>query len=66
MTKVICASCKNECEVPFRPNSSKPVYCRDCFSKQDNMGQGRNTNSSRDLEMINEKLDKIIKALNIH
>ena len=31
MTKVICDSCKAECEVPFKPSSSKPVYCSDCF-----------------------------------
>jgi hypothetical protein len=23
------------CEVPFRPNGKKPVYCRDCFRKED-------------------------------
>ena len=61
MTKVTCSSCGVECEVPFKPTSSKPVYCSDCFAKK---GKS-NKNSNRDLEIINEKLDKIMKALKI-
>ncbi len=30
-----CSSCGKPCEVPFRPTGEKPVYCRDCFQKQD-------------------------------
>lgn len=26
-----CAQCRKACEVPFRPNGEKPVFCRDCF-----------------------------------
>jgi CxxC-x17-CxxC domain-containing protein len=29
--KTVCSDCGNTCEVPFRPNGSKPVYCKDCF-----------------------------------
>ena len=64
MTRVICAACKSECEVPFKPSSNKPVYCRDCFSKNgknDKSGNG----PSNEIEMINKKLDKIMKALKI-
>lgn len=32
--KAICADCKKECEVPFRPSGGRPVYCKDCFSKR--------------------------------
>jgi CxxC-x17-CxxC domain-containing protein len=32
-TKAICAECKTECEVPFRPTGDRPVYCKDCFAK---------------------------------
>ncbi|NQU98572.1 DNA-directed RNA polymerase [Candidatus Woesearchaeota archaeon] len=31
MHKAVCADCKNECEVPFKPTEDRPVYCRDCF-----------------------------------
>ena len=34
MFKAICAECKKECEVPFKPRDDRPVYCRDCFSKR--------------------------------
>ena len=29
--KATCAECQKTCEVPFRPNGKKPVYCKDCF-----------------------------------
>ena len=32
--KAICAECKKECEVPFKPSGDRPVYCKDCFSKR--------------------------------
>ncbi|MFA5364313.1 MAG: CxxC-x17-CxxC domain-containing protein [Candidatus Bathyarchaeia archaeon] len=34
MHKATCAECKKECEVPFKPNGTKPVYCRECFAKR--------------------------------
>ena len=63
MTKVICSSCGKECEVPFKPTSSKPVYCDECFAKI-NKGNS-NKISNKDFDIINEKLDKIVKALDI-
>ena len=32
--KAVCADCKKECEVPFKPTGGRPVYCKDCFSKR--------------------------------
>ncbi len=34
MFKAICSNCGKECEVPFRPTGSKPVYCSECFEKR--------------------------------
>jgi CxxC-x17-CxxC domain-containing protein len=34
MHKATCAECSQECEVPFKPASGKPVYCRDCYRKK--------------------------------
>ncbi len=64
MTRVTCSSCGQKCEVPFKPTSTKPVYCRECF---ENGGKGSSNDklSSRDLDIINEKLNKIMKALDI-
>lgn len=30
--KTTCTTCGAACEVPFRPDGSKPVLCRDCFA----------------------------------
>ncbi|MEI6528567.1 MAG: CxxC-x17-CxxC domain-containing protein [bacterium] len=36
MHSATCAECHKPCEVPFRPNGDKPVYCNNCFgSKRD-------------------------------
>jgi CxxC-x17-CxxC domain-containing protein len=33
MHHAVCSGCGKDCEVPFRPTGSKPVYCSDCFRK---------------------------------
>jgi len=33
MYAATCAACGVETEVPFRPSGDRPVYCRDCFSR---------------------------------
>ena len=30
--KATCTTCGAACEVPFRPDGTKPVLCRDCFA----------------------------------
>ena len=39
MHKAICAECKKECEVPFKPRNDRPIYCKDCYSKRKNEGR---------------------------
>jgi CxxC-x17-CxxC domain-containing protein len=34
MHKVTCAECGKETEVPFKPDGSRPVYCKDCYAKR--------------------------------
>lgn len=33
--KTTCSKCRSVCEVPFRPNGTKPVYCKDCYVRDD-------------------------------
>ena len=66
MHEAICDKCGNKCEVPFKPTENKPVYCSDCFRKNEyTESRDKSNSSSGELEQINLKLDKILKALNI-
>ncbi len=31
--KADCSKCGDVCEVPFRPNGKKPIFCSNCFVK---------------------------------
>ena len=33
MHQAICDNCGKECEVPFKPTSGKPIFCSNCFEK---------------------------------
>ena len=73
MFKAVCAECGDDCEVPFRPTAGKTVLCSECFSKvdpknDDNRREDRRNNapkaaSNEQFEMLNAKLDQILKAL---
>ena len=73
MTKVTCDECGVKCEVPFKPTSNKPIYCKGCFGgKEDGFDRGSDrprtpkpSIPSAELDTINEKLNKIMKALKI-
>ncbi len=46
MHKATCANCGKNCEVPFRPSGDKPIYCSNCFEKENksrggDRGRGR-------------------------
>lgn len=32
--KAVCTNCGKECEVPFKPDPNRPVYCHECWSKR--------------------------------
>ena len=34
MHSVTCAECGKDTEVPFKPDGSRPVYCRECYQKR--------------------------------
>lgn len=51
MFPAVCSDCGNNCEVPFRPSGSKPVFCSDCFRGHDApapRGGGRDRDRDRD------------------
>lgn len=38
--KTSCSKCNAACEVPFKPNGKKPVYCKNCFVRDDTRSSG--------------------------
>ena len=48
--RVICADCKKECEVPFKPSGDRPIYCKECFSKhkKDNLFNANRDNRPKE------------------
>jgi len=39
MHKATCSECGSGCELPFRPSGGRPVFCSNCFEKQDGGGR---------------------------
>ncbi|HME86896.1 MAG TPA: CxxC-x17-CxxC domain-containing protein [Candidatus Nanoarchaeia archaeon] len=64
-----CDRCGKQCDLPFKPTGSKPVYCRDCFNKGEEAPSRSSGPASRpgndQFDQINRKLDKIMKALHL-
>lgn len=39
MHKAVCSGCNKECEVPFKPRGSSPIYCKECYFKRKDSGR---------------------------
>lgn len=78
MHEATCDKCKKQCEVPFKPTGDKPVFCSDCFKKEDSSNSKSNFGSdsrprSRSFESsgisveqfnkLSAKVDKILEIL---
>ncbi len=64
-TDIICDKCGKRSKVPFKPSENKPVYCRDCFQKPGDMKNKDLSSNLNQFGQINQKLDKIMEALNL-
>ncbi len=53
MHKATCSTCGKACEVPFRPDGSKPVLCSECFGK--NRSDDRNGVDRRNDRFSNDR-----------
>ncbi len=70
-----CDKCGDRCELPFKPTGEKPVYCSNCFRKNEKFesksrfkGERFAATSSdgefgKELFEMNKKLDLILEAL---
>ena len=37
-----CSECGQDCQVPFKPNGKKPVFCSNCFVREEKFGDRDN------------------------
>lgn len=77
MHQATCNSCHKLCDVPFRPNGKKPIYCRDCFKSQEaapayarpnrtesfRREEGGAGDMKKELSILNSKIDRLITAI---
>lgn len=75
MHRTICSKCAKQCEVPFIPSGSRPVFCSECFQNNRASDPIISDNNYRQVnrpaqpqyreqfEALNTKLDKILKML---
>ena len=49
--EIVCAQCDTRTTVPFRPASSRPVYCRPCFQGRRRMPRPQSTDPRPDLAL---------------
>ncbi|OIO18506.1 MAG: hypothetical protein AUJ23_03455 [Candidatus Magasanikbacteria bacterium CG1_02_32_51] len=66
MFDATCDKCGNNCQVPFKPTSGKPVFCSDCFDKKGTRDSGGSRDSGEvmgQIKMLNNKFDKLIAIL---
>ena len=77
MYSAVCNKCGNKAEVPFKPSGDKPIFCSDCFKKEDRHGGGRGGDRhggrergggmarqlSEQLKSLSIKVDKVLDLL---
>lgn len=55
MHKATCHDCGKNCEVPFRPTGSRPIFCSTCFDKQGSSGPSKFAGKSFDRPRFQDK-----------
>lgn len=58
MFQATCDSCGKSCELPFKPTGSRPVYCSDCFKKNDSGGERRDFGGDRGGDRRSDSRDR--------
>ncbi len=77
MYTAVCDKCGKTAEVPFKPSGDKPVYCSECFQKENRRDdrRGRDRRGGRDndggmlkqlseqIKSVSNKMDRMISLL---
>ena len=72
----VCSNCGDKCQVPFRPDGKKPVYCNKCFGVPRNApsalkqspsthptGEKSIADLTRQIAAMNAKIDTMLEIL---
>ena len=58
-----CNNCHKRCQVPFRPNGKKPVYCSDCFSQTSRPSYAEPREQPSNHQAIERQLDELKRKI---
>lgn len=61
MHKAVCADCRKECEIPFRPSGDRPVYCQECFKRRKTGNSFKASIDNRPKEAAPAQVTNIVK-----
>ena len=55
MHSATCSECQARCEVPFKPNGKKPIFCSNCFVKEGGDSEPRRFNDRPQRSSYNDR-----------
>ncbi len=55
MHRATCSACGKQCEVPFKPTGSRPIFCSMCFQKEGDSNHKRSNSMNSGRSMMSEK-----------
>ena len=56
MHKAICSECGKECELPFKPTGTKPVFCSNCFENKENLNRPRGRDYKKEFNFQEKRM----------
>ncbi len=70
--QAVCNECHAACEVPFKPNGKKPVYCRNCYKGKEETSSfasparrsyGERSAAPDQFAVLGAKIDRLTAAI---
>ena len=60
MFPAVCADCKKNCEVPFRPSPERAAYCKECYGRRKNAGNFQKFSSPSSFPAMEKRQLKVV------
>ena len=58
--RAVCADCRKDCEVPFKPTGERPTYCKECFAKRKAARNSPKTNIEHNFAPMAQRQVRVI------